>query len=165
MQMNELTAKALSACLYQTTVGTDIHFFFYTFFRITLSNSFKSVKRHRFFFFFPHLFFSDTFSLSGRSYCTSCILKNIVLYDIGHKFYFELSLFSIVLKDKIVDRSMMINDKNHSFWKLSIVREYSQENANQISINEENDIDKQSNISDFDIIESVDDINELDNGI
>jgi hypothetical protein len=59
------------------------------------------------------------------------------------------------------------NDKNenrikHLYSRLSTVREDSQENDNQTIINED---DKQSDTSDFDIIESIDNTNELNEGI
>jgi hypothetical protein len=62
---------------------------------------------------------------------------------------------------------MEINDYNenrlrHLFSRLSTLREDSQEDDNQTIVNE---YDKQSDISDFDIIESIDNTNELNEGI
>ena len=59
---------------------------------------------------------------------------------------------------------MEINENRlrHLFSRLSTLREDSQEDDNQTIVNE---YDKQSDISDFDIIESIDNTNELNEGI
>jgi hypothetical protein len=66
--------------------------------------------------------------------------------------------------------SILIDDKNENrlkyfFSRLSTVREDSQEDDNQTIINEQNENDQQSYTSDFDIIESINDFNELNEGI
>jgi len=66
--------------------------------------------------------------------------------------------------------SILIDDKNENrlkyfFSRLSTVREDSQEDDNQTIINEQNENDQQSSTSDFDIIESINDFNELNKGI
>lgn len=68
------------------------------------------------------------------------------------------------------DLSQLIADKNdnrrrQSFTQLSIVREDSNEDDNRTIINEEYAYDKQSDTSEFDIIESIYDINERNKGI
>jgi hypothetical protein len=58
------------------------------------------------------------------------------------------------------------NRSKHFFTRLSTLREDSQENDNQTIINELNGNDQQSdNTSDFEIIESIIDLNELNEGI
>jgi hypothetical protein len=66
--------------------------------------------------------------------------------------------------DDLSPTSILINEKNENrlkylFAQLSTVREDSQEDNHQTIINE------QSDTSDFDIIESLNDLNELNEGI
>jgi hypothetical protein len=66
--------------------------------------------------------------------------------------------------DDLSPTSILINEKNENrlkylFARLSTVREDSQEDNHQTIINE------QSDTSDFDIIESLNDLNELNEGI
>jgi hypothetical protein len=72
--------------------------------------------------------------------------------------------------DDLSQTSILIDDKNENrlkyfFSRLSTVREDSQEDDNQTIINEQNENDQQSYTSDFDIIESINDFNELNEGI
>jgi len=72
--------------------------------------------------------------------------------------------------DDLSQTSILINDKNenfikHFFTRLSTVREDSQEDDNQTIINEQIENDQQSDTSDFDIIESINNNNELNKGI
>jgi hypothetical protein len=72
--------------------------------------------------------------------------------------------------DNLSQTSTLINDKiehrlKYLLARLSTVREDSQEDDNQTIVNEENDTDQHSDISDFDIIESIKDSNELNEGI
>jgi hypothetical protein len=67
--------------------------------------------------------------------------------------------------DDLSQISILLNDKNenqikHSFSRLSTVEEDLQEDDNQTIIN-----DQQSDTSDFDVIESTNDSNELIDGI
>jgi hypothetical protein len=67
--------------------------------------------------------------------------------------------------DDLSQISILLNDKNenqikHSFSRLSTVEEDSQEDDNQTIVN-----DQQSDTSDFDVIESTNDSNELIDGI
>lgn len=71
----------------------------------------------------------------------------------------DLSQTSILINDKIEHRLKYL------LARLSTVREDSQEDDNQTIVNEENDTDQHSDISDFDIIESIKDSNELNEGI
>jgi hypothetical protein len=69
--------------------------------------------------------------------------------------------------DDLSDTSILVFDKDdnrihRTFSRLSTVREDSQEDDNQTIFNE---TDNQSDTSDFDIIELINDNNELNEGI
>jgi len=72
--------------------------------------------------------------------------------------------------DNLSQTSISIDDQNenrlkHFFSRLSTVREDSQEDDNQTIFNDKNENDQQSYISDFDIIESINEFNQLNEGI